>query len=357
VRIEEVHARIHQLNSSSGRSLDPASTCGRLRRTENLQALQDWRCRAFVVHMWKRRRLFRDVIQPCMPQGFVDHARCKDIIQAIYYCLPRQLFCDIKVDEALHSKMQKARKPALPDAPAEVRMAVDYFKERLQPGDIFSVPSDFLQGALTMHGGAGPAAAEAALAHDHHSILTDALALVSSPSDTGHATTLNSKQIGHRWFRVIKSDLSRRFVQHDDGRRSFCISVMQVTLLDKVGGKGVFSSAQCSFYTLDLWAAIEKVGFASLLRSQILWNKDASPTLSLSIPALRDSSAQLAPVRLSTASSEAAGARRRCRVKKTNVQLHTNSCQHNNTVALSSVHSSKSLLPCGCFRFYGFFDA
>eukprot|EP00972_Heterocapsa_arctica_P060402 8906962-Heterocapsa_arctica.AAC.1 len=115
--------------------------------------------------------------------------------------------------------MQKARKPALLDAPAEVRMAVDYFKERLQPGDIFSVPSGFLLGALTMHGeaalargGAGPAAAEAmvaALARDHPSILTDALALVSSAPDTGHATTLSAKQIGHRWFRVVKSDLSR----------------------------------------------------------------------------------------------------------------------------------------------------
>ena len=51
VRIKEVHARSHQLNSSAGRSMDLASTRGRLRRGEILQALQDWRRRAFVVHM------------------------------------------------------------------------------------------------------------------------------------------------------------------------------------------------------------------------------------------------------------------------------------------------------------------
>jgi hypothetical protein len=103
-------------------------------------------------------------------------------------------------------------------------------------------------------------------------------------------------------------------VQHDDGRKSFCISVMQVTLLDKVRGKGVFSLTQGSFHTLDLWAAIEKNGFASLLRSQILWNNEASPMLSLTMPALGDSSAQLAPARPS-ASSGVVGGQRRRRVK------------------------------------------
>ena len=158
-----------------------------------------------------------------------------------------------------------------------------------------------------------------------------------------------------RWFRVVKSDLSRRSVQHDDGLRSFCISVMQVTLLDKVRGKGVVSLTQGSFDTLDLWAAIEKDGFASLLRSQILWNNEASPMLSLTMPALGDSSAQLAPARPS-ASSGVVGGQRRRRVKMqrgvayTFISTQPHSC-------LGSVHSSKSSLPCGCLRFYGSFDA
>ena len=150
---------------------------------------------------------------------------------------------------------------------------------------------------------------------DHLSILTDALALASPPPDTGHATNFNARQAGHRWFRAVKSELSRRFVQHDDGRGSLCISVMQITLLDKVGGKGVFNLTHGSFYTLDLWEVIEKVGFASLLRSQILWSKEALPMLALTMPALGDSSAQLAPVRLSSARTEAVGVRRRCRAK------------------------------------------
>eukprot|EP00974_Lingulodinium_polyedra_P019750 1910357-Lingulodinium_polyedra.AAC.1 len=75
LRIEEVHARIKQLNASVGRNLDPASTCARLRWAEHRDILEDWRARAFVIHAWDRF-LPRWLLQfPMGPNNeFVRHA-------------------------------------------------------------------------------------------------------------------------------------------------------------------------------------------------------------------------------------------------------------------------------------------
>jgi hypothetical protein len=85
-RVEEMHARIFQLNRSVGRSLGPAATCARLRHQENMEAMtKDWRLRAFVVHMWRRKRTARDLMEGALPAGVLELASHNDMIRAVYH--------------------------------------------------------------------------------------------------------------------------------------------------------------------------------------------------------------------------------------------------------------------------------
>eukprot|EP00972_Heterocapsa_arctica_P107272 15802855-Heterocapsa_arctica.AAC.1 len=77
-----MHARIFQLNRSVGRSLGPAATCARLRHQENMERMaNNWRVRAFVVHMWGRKRTARDLMEGALPAGVLALASHDDIIR------------------------------------------------------------------------------------------------------------------------------------------------------------------------------------------------------------------------------------------------------------------------------------
>eukprot|EP00969_Alexandrium_andersonii_P144486 6389180-Alexandrium_andersonii.AAC.1 len=55
-RVEKIHARIHALNASVGRNLNPPSTSARLRHPEHFHAMSsDWRCKVFVAQSWFKK--------------------------------------------------------------------------------------------------------------------------------------------------------------------------------------------------------------------------------------------------------------------------------------------------------------
>ena len=71
-------------------------------------------------------------------------------------------------------------------------------------------------------------------------------------------------QLGHRhsqhvFYKVLKTNLSARFVQQDDGRRAMRIAVVKLTLVSKDGDKGVFQS-NFEHQQLDLWELLQHVG-------------------------------------------------------------------------------------------------
>jgi hypothetical protein len=140
LRIEEVHARIKHLNTSTGRHLDPAALCSRLRFSESLASLSDWQCRTFVLLNWRRRALDRLVLQFAMQPGFCKHARYEDCVRAVYHSLPRQHFAQFEVDSALHKSMQNARAIQPEKVHEQVKLVVSFLKERLSPGTLFSLP-------------------------------------------------------------------------------------------------------------------------------------------------------------------------------------------------------------------------
>jgi hypothetical protein len=148
-RVEEIHARIFQLNASVGRNLEVASTSARVRLPEHFRILDDWRPYMFVVHNWCRR-LTRELLE--YPMG-VEFCRCSllnERIGAVYHCLPQQIFRNLNQDKVLHQGFKKADKVPEIKVSATLKLGLDYFKDRLRAGIVFSLPLEAIPPSLTV---------------------------------------------------------------------------------------------------------------------------------------------------------------------------------------------------------------
>jgi hypothetical protein len=245
-----------------------------------------------------------------MPASFCDNAPYTDCIKAVYHSLPRQQFKDYKLDSALISKMQILVKAPKLEVAAPVRLALDYFKERLRPGVVFSFPDHALPDGVRAQGFGGqgdavlgdaivPVGEGGAAAFNPESIVQDALDIVG---EVGHAVCRHRIGIAfqdHRFFKVLRTNLERRVVQHDSGRRLFCIAVTEMKLSSREGGEAVFQSmSQAGVITLDLLRWMERTDLPFVLKNLVSWASTGTSVLSLSLPALGDAAAHLLPNRL-----------------------------------------------------------
>ena len=243
-RVEEMHARIFQLNRSVGRSLCPPPTCARLRHRENVDVMtSDWRARAFVVHAWNRRGLARSLLRGAMPAAVLNIASNAELIRGVYHCLPRQLFRDVGLEKVLIANMQSMSKVLAFKPTPPVALAVGYFKERLLPGAVFSMPSARLPESMRQRGKAPQAAQLAAFQLD--AILDEAVALAAEPLGGRSTVAMGMNVKDHRFFRVVKTNLASRFVQFDNGRRSVCISVCELQMTARHDQAGLQAQSIC----------------------------------------------------------------------------------------------------------------
>jgi len=280
-RIEEVHAKIGQINMSTGRSLDPPSTCARLRQPQNLEVLGDWRARLFLIHAWDKR-LARELLQGIMSQEFCRHASKADCTKAVYHCLPRQTLVNTSADKVLQRSFREATKLPAPSVPLPVRLAVDYFKDRLRVGTVFSLPSSAVPCQGVVDG--GPASQVLTLpAHPVQSIVPQALELACQGPRAQVKMGIEFK--GHKLFKVVRADLSNRFLQHGPDRKSCLISVLALRIEGRFGVGGMFRpAAEGLVQQWDLWALLEQHGIKFLLENLVCWDASGLAVLSLSLP-------------------------------------------------------------------------
>ena len=266
-RIEEVHAKIGQLNMSTGRSLDPPSTSARLRQLRNLEVLGDWRACMFFIHMWDKR-LARELLQGVTSQEFCRHANKEDCTKAVYHCLPRQTLVNTSADKALQLKFREATKLPASSVPQPVRLAVDYFKDRLCMGTVFSVPSSAVPCQGLVDG--GPASQ---VVHPVQSIVPQALELACQGPPGRTQAKMGRDFAVHKLFKVVRADLSSRFLQHGPGHKSCLISVVALCIEGRFGVGGIFKpAAQCLVQQWDLWALLEQHGIKGLLENLVCWD-------------------------------------------------------------------------------------
>jgi hypothetical protein len=256
-RVEEMHARIFQLNRSVGRSLAPPSTCARLRHHQNMEVMKDWRARAFVVHMWRRRRTARDLMKGALPAGALELASTKDLIRGVYHCMPQQLYRDVKLEKGLISNLQWMSKVPAFKPPPPLALAVEYFKERLKPGVVFSMPAALLPESMQQPGKAPHAEAVVTAAQEAQgvvvvaqaafkpdAVVNEAVAWAAEPPDGGWIVCMGLDVMDHRFFRVVKTNLASRFVQFDSGRRGVCISACELQMATREGRAGLHRTSE-----------------------------------------------------------------------------------------------------------------
>ncbi len=332
--VEQMHARIFQLNASVGRNLDPPSTSARLRRGQNMEALKCWDARCFVIQLWSRRGIMQEILKPVMPQSFINVASYSEKLQAVYHCHPRQLFKSIAINKALHKKMKASVVPPKESIHTLARMAVEHLKERLPIGTIFSLPAAALPagmsppghppapalangdavavaadaGSILPHPPGGPAPFEVA------NVLPDAVAVVAAPPDRGHERKVGAELAGEGIFKVVKTNLQQRILQTIDiGRRGCCIAVVRVGLSRREGSQAVLTSLPSDeMFTFDLLQALEAQGVQWLFSNLTVWQSSWRTQLALTMPAFGDasSSLQFARAGISRSSSSGIGGRR-----------------------------------------------
>ena len=264
--IEAVHAMIKWENRG-GQPLKPETVVGRLTyNNAHVNALRaDWKFRMFVLNFWRRpkdpdAKILRGVVSP----EFLKRASKQERIRAVYFSLPEQWFAGAKVEGALAEKLRAVTKPKAVVLPPLVRLAVDMVKERLQRGSVISLPASLVPMSLRDPGleedgarGAMVLAEDGARgaivpAWQPCALLTDASALAVSALADGCAVRLGAAFADHVFFQVLKTDLQRRAVQSDSGRRAVGVSVLKLRLKDRIDDAGVFEVRRLQL-RLEFW--------------------------------------------------------------------------------------------------------
>lgn len=148
--VEEPHARVKRFLSTASAALPPA-VCSDLRSREHVTRLDadprfmEWMCLNYHSHLlWSRLMQLSGQLVPGM--------KFKDRLSKIYLHCNRsgpdmqpkgELLNQLK---ALTDKQKKYHEEVLP---WDAKMQIDFFKHRMQPGDILSVHSAI--GALALH--------------------------------------------------------------------------------------------------------------------------------------------------------------------------------------------------------------
>ena len=270
-RIEEVHARISALNKHVGRNLLPATTSARLRQSQNFVVLEDWRAKVFLCNAWAKRPA-RELLEGVMSKEFCRHANQLDCIRAVNHCLPRQLFADASAEAVLMQQFRNAGKAPTFSLSPNTKLAMDYFKERLPPGCIFSLPTavlpDEIVGAAASASQATPVAPPACA---ESTVLGEAMQPATAHGQAERSMKMGREYGTHKFFRVVRTNLSSRFLQHDDPRRGCCIAVMPLRVAGRAGQAGVMyqPTPGQSVCRLDMLALLSKSGMQSVLEELV----------------------------------------------------------------------------------------
>ncbi len=146
--IEGVHSLVHIKNHHHGRAFDIVGASVAIRTKFNIKRFTTWQWKLFLVALW-RLYLFRRLLRNCdLNREFVDHGSGKDIRKAICHALPRQMFKQheaVKTD--VFADFMSASRPSPVELAEAHKLFVKFFKSRLDPGTICSLPKVLVDAA------------------------------------------------------------------------------------------------------------------------------------------------------------------------------------------------------------------
>ena len=308
--MEETHARIYKV-SSKGRLCTPPQVSASIRLPQNLKGLTFWPCRLFVClalqsRVPKQRKLLKFL---SLTPAFVNSASLNEAIQAIYHCHPRQLFENLSADVPVHNAWDQATRFKALKATASEQLFIDYLRERLPDGSIFSLPTHVAATAfpgtamlaLPDAAVAEPAAIEGAPpppdAVAELAVVAAAPAaapIKASPHVLGALevavgaclapASLRMADYCQRWhYKVVCSNVSRRFFLHAEPRKSVVMRVVRLRVCDQGEGP-ILVPADRTATNFDILAVLHAVTARVFLQGLIVWRARGQQQLHLALP-------------------------------------------------------------------------
>ena len=213
-----------------------------------------------------------------MPAEFQKIATKTDRVRAVYHSHHRQLFAEINQQKYQLAAFREISMPAPIQLIPPMKLFVDYLKDRLSVGTIFSLPPGAFPGDLAIVPlGAAPEV------FDGKNVVPTCLALAQKAPPV--APKIGRTFSMHRFFRVIKATLSGRFLQHDSSNKTACIGVMELQLGGREGDAAIFGHCGTTILHLNLDEIARVVGIELLLTQMTLWPQRISSMLDFQLPA------------------------------------------------------------------------
>ena len=284
-QVEGIHARI-QKNNKRGMSEPPANSA-HVRLPQHLKLLADWRVQLFVVQAWVHTKNMAKHLLPFTVDthkktlAYGSGTKPLEFVQRVYHMHPKQLFSELSREKAAHGTLRALMNPAPAKAPETVRMLVDFLKDRFSVGTVFSLPPCAVPAAevtaLVPIGEAHPPKLAA------NTVVEQCLALARLPVPP--EVQIGYKFKDHKFYRVIKASLTRRFLQHSEIQKEACIGVMELVLGGRNDdGSGVFGESPTGIRHLNLLQCLETSGVEGLLAGSVIWPETVSAMLTLRLP-------------------------------------------------------------------------
>ena len=284
-RVEEIHARIYQLNSSVGRSYQTPALCAQLRSREHSVFLEAWQCRLYVMHAF-RRHLDRDLLKYCgFSKEFTRHATREDILRAIYHFAPDQLFKNVNSDKLVHNDWKLALEPAKVVLGQQLRIFLEFCRDRFKPGVVFSMPREQAR-VVGQEEFALVPLADAPPPFDEAMIVQQALAVVAADVCNPTKVKMGMRVNNHRFFRVVKGNIAGRFLMNNEvGADGVRVGVVELTLAGRTGDVGLFPQAKHQdILQLDMLSTLRLLGTNLFFESVLFWESSPDALIHLSLP-------------------------------------------------------------------------
>ena len=249
---EGVHASVMMANAFHGRNKLPPAICASLALPRNIASLRHWPRLIMAQALW-HKYVNRSLLAFCdVPSVFVRHASPHDVNELLYHCHPRQLFVELKEEQKTLEIWTGVGKPEVQSIRAVEKLFLDHLRCRLLFGVVWSFPRMLLEKEIVrLEPGA---------------MLQSAVEAVAV--ELGEEV-LSRDHTNHNFYKVIKSDYTRRFTLGGDSLHNSMIAFQCLQLCGREGNDGVFQpvGGEERFNLLDL---LQRAGPASVLQDIVV---------------------------------------------------------------------------------------
>ena len=263
--IEALMSRIHHLQQAGLRTRWPANTCGRFRFDHVTEKLNDPAVLNWFIWKWHSRTIWSDLLKHLANADEVNNMSMGERHARLYQFSLEDQHCDVEDFEEDIEKLDKIRKnlQAVLSVPvsSNMKMLVDYVKQRFIPGRVFSAPTALVDAAISK---------EVAVGSINQLALWDAL---TPPAATEMPLVRNSTFFSPVYTRHEK--LAQKLPLHVEKDSAYKLVVRHF----KVNGSStepIFNFSSTTTHLWDLRVFGEGSSFQALLHNCFQWQSDTS---------------------------------------------------------------------------------